>query len=113
MSSSIDIDDIWDEPTTCREYGSHMSWHTRNIKKVTQLHQFLEKTFDRAMNEDLNVNLQKAEGEVAVLHEWDVSTHSIVRSKSNKEQVDPLDYFICCRQTFRFFLPGLGWAETD
>ena len=33
------------------------------------MYQLLEKTFDRAMNDDLNLNLQKAEGEVAVLHE--------------------------------------------
>ena len=39
--------------------------------------------------------------------QWDVSTHSLVRSKSTKQQVDPLDYFICCRQTFIFFC--LGW----
>ena len=69
MLSSIDIDDTWDEAKTCRKYGSHKSWHTCYIKKVTQLHQLLEKTFDRAMNDDLNVNLQKAEGQVAVLHE--------------------------------------------
>ena len=69
MSSSIDIDDSWDEATTCRKYGSHKSWHTRYIKKVTQLYQLLEKTFDRAMKDDLNINLQKAGGEVAVLHE--------------------------------------------
>ena len=69
MSSSIGIDDTWDELTTCRKYGSNKSWHTRYIKKVTQLHQLLEKTFNRAMNEDLNINLQKEEGEVAILHE--------------------------------------------
>ena len=69
MSSSIEIDDSWDEPRTCRKYGLHKSWHTRYNKKVTQLHQLLEKTFDRAMNEDFNTNLQKAEGEVAILHE--------------------------------------------
>ena len=33
------------------------------------MYQLLQKTFDRAMNDDLNLNLQKAEGEVAVLHE--------------------------------------------
>ena len=69
MSSSIDIDNSWDKATTCRKYGSHKSCHTRYIKKVTQLYQLLEKTFDRAMNDDLNLNLQKAEGEVAVLLE--------------------------------------------
>ena len=69
MSSSIVIYDSLDEATTCQKYGSHKSWHTRYIKKVTQLYQLLEKTFDRAMNDDLNLNLQKAEGEVAVLHE--------------------------------------------
>ena len=69
MYSSIDIDDTWDEAMTCRKYGSHKSWHTCYIKKVTQLYQLLEKTFDRAMNDNLNLNLNKAEGEVAVLHE--------------------------------------------
>ena len=69
MSSSINIDDSWDEATNCRKYGAHISWHTRYIKKVTQLYELLEKTFDWAMNDDLNLNLQKAEGEVAVLHE--------------------------------------------
>ena len=47
------------------------------------------------------------------LVQWDVSTHFLVRSKSTKQQVDPLDYFISCRQTFVFFLPGPAWAETD
>ena len=69
MLSSIEIVDSWDEPTTCHKYGSQKSWYTRYIKKVTQLRQLLEKTFDRSMNEDLNTNLQKAEGEVAILHE--------------------------------------------
>ena len=39
------------------------------LKKVTQLHQLLEMTFDPVMNEDLNSILQKAVEEVAVLHE--------------------------------------------
>ena len=69
MSKSIGIDKTLDEATTCRKYGSHKSWHTGHKKKVTQLHQLLDKTFDRVMNEDLNNNLQKAEGEVEVLHE--------------------------------------------
>ena len=69
MSSSIEIDEKWDEPTTCQKYSSHKSWHTRYLKKVTQLHQLLEKTFDCVMNKDINSNLQKADGEVAVLHE--------------------------------------------
>ena len=34
----------------------------------TQLHPLLDKTFDRVMNEDRNSNLQKAEGEVSMLH---------------------------------------------
>ena len=33
------------------------------------MYQLLEKTFDRAMNDDHNLNLQKVEGELAVLHE--------------------------------------------
>ena len=64
MSSSIEIYDNWDEATMYRKHGSNISWHTQYIKKVTQLYQLLEKTFDRSMNEDLNLNLQK----VAVLH---------------------------------------------
>ena len=39
--------------------------------------------------------------------QWDVFTHFSVRSKSTKQQVDPLDYLICCSQTFFFFC--LGW----
>ena len=52
-----------------RKYGSHKSRHTRYLKKVAQLHQLLDKTFDRVMYEYLNSNLQKAEWEIAVLHE--------------------------------------------
>ena len=43
--------------------------------------------------------------------QWDVSTHSVVRSKSTKQQVDPLDYFICCRQTFVFFSAWAGLSR--
>ena len=41
-----------------------------------------------------------------------VSMHSIVRSKSTKEQMDPLDYLVCYRQTSGFILPWLTLAET-
>ena len=41
--------------------------------------------------------------------QWDVSASPTVRSKSTKQRVDPLDYFICCRQTIVFFC--LGWLE--
>ena len=93
MSSSIDIDYSWDEPTTCRKYGLHKSWHTRYIKKVTQLHQLLEKTFHRAKSEDLNLNLQKAEGEVAVLHELAdfMLQKKFPKAKEHTDEVFPLE----------------------
>ena len=57
MSTFIEIDEEWTEAQATRKYSSHKSWHTRYLKKV------VDKAFDRVMEEGLNDNLTKCEGE--------------------------------------------------
>ena len=63
------MDEKWTEGQATRKYGSHKSWHTRYLKKVQGLYTLIDKAFDRVMEEQLNENLTKFEGEVAVLRQ--------------------------------------------
>ena len=69
MSTFIEIDEEWTEAQATRKYSSHKSWHTRYLKKIQGLYLLLDKAFDRVMEESLNKNLMKCEGEVAILRQ--------------------------------------------
>ena len=69
MSTFIEIDEEWTEAQATRKYSSHKSWHTRYLKKIQGLYSLLDKAFDRVMEESLNENLMKCEGEVAILRQ--------------------------------------------
>ena len=69
MSTFIEIDEEWTVAQATRKYSSHKSWHTRYLKKVQGLNTSVDKAFYRVMEESLNDNLTRYEGEVAILRQ--------------------------------------------
>ena len=63
----IDIDDTWNQATALREYSSHKSWYSKFIVKVQNLKDLNDKAYDSRVEENINVNLTKAENSAACL----------------------------------------------
>ena len=63
----IDIDDSWNLATALRKYSSHKSWYSKFIVKVQNLEDLNDKAFDSRVEENINVNLTKAENSAACL----------------------------------------------
>ena len=57
----IDIDDTWNQATALQKYSSHKSWYSKFIVKVQNLKELNDKAFDSRVEENINVNLTKAE----------------------------------------------------
>ena len=93
MSTFIDIDEQWTEGQATHKYSSHKSWHTRYLKEVQGLYTLIDKAFDRVMEEQLNDNLTKCEGEVAILRQLaDFMVHKkFAKAKEHVDEVTVLE----------------------
>ena len=63
----VDIDETWNQATALRKYSSHKTWYSKFIVKVQNLKELNDKAFDSRVEENLNVNLTKAENTAACL----------------------------------------------
>ena len=61
----IEIDDTWNRATVLRKYSSHKSWYSKFVVKVQNLKELNDKAYDSRLEENINVNLTKAENSAA------------------------------------------------
>ena len=57
----IDIDDTWNQATALQKNSSHKSWYSKFIVKIQNLKDLNDKAYDSPVEENINVNLTKAE----------------------------------------------------
>ena len=63
----IDIDETWNQETALRKYSSHKNWYSKFVVKVQNLKDLNDKAYDSRVEENIYVNLTKAENTAACL----------------------------------------------
>ena len=61
----IDIDEIWTQATALRKYSCHKSWYSKFIVKVQNLRDLNDKAYDSRVEENIYLNLTKAENKAS------------------------------------------------
>ena len=63
----IDVDETWNQTTALRKYLSHKSWYSKCIVKVQNLKDRSDKAYDSRVEENIYLNLTKAENTASCL----------------------------------------------